>query len=86
MKYILNITEEGVKNPDYKGCRGGRIEVINPDQPYNVAEIRLLLPAEAFQKVRDAIDGLEVSKFQIGEVSNFSVESHERHVDTNKNR
>jgi hypothetical protein len=40
--YFLSFVEEGVMNPDYMGCVGGRIEVYKPDEVYADYEIRFI--------------------------------------------
>ena len=59
------------KHPNY--C-GGRIEIYHRDEPYDVEEIRLLLPCEIFNAIREAIDFKEVDYFQIGHVHSEELE------------
>lgn len=69
-EFILN--EDFIKkHPDYAG---GRIEIWHKDEPYDVEEIRLLLPEKMFLKIRDALDFKEVDVFQIGDVHSEDIE------------
>lgn len=57
-KYFFNIIEEYVLNPDYYGYRGGRVEVFDRDDDsgYAMAEYRLFMPAEFWDKFCDVFD------------------------------
>jgi hypothetical protein len=70
-KYHFSVVEEAILNPDpkYKGLRGGRIEIWHKDEPYDVAEIGIVLPYKIFDEVYEAIDFKEADYFVIGNVS-----------------
>lgn len=71
-QWFFSVVEETLLNEDfnkkYPDYAGGRIEIWHKDSPYDVEEIRLLLPREIFNKLREALDFQEVDMFQIGEV------------------
>lgn len=55
--YMLNFVEEGIYNPDYYGYRGGRVEIIDKDHQYQIAEYRFLTnKVDEFSKFRDEFD------------------------------
>lgn len=78
MKWWFSVVEEAILNEDFikehPNYAGGRIEIWNDDYPYDVAEIRLLLPQEIFDKIREAIDSKEVDYFVIDGVSSEELE------------
>lgn len=74
-KWFFNIIEEMMFSKEWEDYAGGRIEIWHRDCPYDVEEIRLILPRNLFEKVREALDFQECDKFQIGNV--FSEELEE---------
>jgi len=71
-KIFFSVVEEMIlnkdfikKHPDYAG---GRIEIFHEDYPYDIDEIRLMLPRKMFNAIRDAIDLKDIDHFQIGDV------------------
>jgi len=74
-KWFFNIIEEAMFDEKWKDYAGGRIEIWHKDCPYDVEEIRLILPIKLFRKIREALDFQECDKFQIGNV--FSEELEE---------
>mgnify|MGYP001564866111 FL=1 len=77
-KWFFNIIEEAILNQDFEKKHpknaGGRIEIWHKDEPYDVEEIRLLLPREMFEKIREALDFKEVDYFQIANVHSENLE------------
>jgi len=69
-EFFFSVVEEAIQNEEFiqkhPNFGGGRIEIWHKDEPYDVEEIRLCLPREMFEKVRDALDFQEVDYFQIG--------------------
>ncbi len=74
-KWFFNIIEEAMFDKKWKDYTGGRIEIWHKDCPYDVEEIRLILPTELFRKLREVLDFQECDEFQIGNV--FSKELEE---------
>lgn len=70
-KYWLTVTEECVMNPAYFGFRGGRIEVLHPDEPYAVIEFRIFMPDWMFDEFRDWVEGKELTE---AEIKNFRID------------
>ena len=77
-RYWLNFIEEGVCNPDYAGCVGGRIEVytvtvedgLSEPEAYPSNEIRFLTrKVAAFEAFRDQYDGAEVNRQTLGRLA-----------------
>lgn len=66
---------------EWKDYAGGRIEIWYKDYPFDVEEIRLILPRKLFEKIREALDSQECEKFQIGDI--FS-EELEKFIKTKK--
>ena len=71
-KLFFSVVEEMIlnedfikKHPDYAG---GRIEIHHEGYPYDIEEIRLMLPREMFNAIRDAIELKDIDYFQIGNV------------------
>jgi len=79
-KWFFNVVEEGLMNEDFNkkhpNYAGGRIEIWHRDYPYDIEEIRLLLPREMFNAVRDAVDLKDLDCFQIGDVRSEDLEVH----------
>ena len=61
-KYFLNVVEYGIPNPQYKGQRAGRIEVIKKGEEYAVYEGHMDVPTEVFEVIREALDFKEFDK------------------------
>ena len=74
-RYWLNFIEEGVCNPDYAGCVGGRIEVEEIPEDgeeckWPINEIRFLTrKVAAFESFRDQYDGAEVNRQTLGRLA-----------------
>ena len=71
-EYFLNIVEEGIQNPDFAGCVGGRVEVYSDqaEDGYAIKELRFLTrKAEEFDEFRDRWDGEEMGRQQLGRVA-----------------
>jgi len=70
--WFFNIVEEAILNQDFEkkhpNFAAGRIEIWHKDCPFDIEEIRLLLPREIFNQIRDALDFKEVDHFQIANV------------------
>ena len=73
-KWFFNIVEEAMFGKEWEGYAGGRIEIWHKDYPYDVEEIRLILPRNLFKKVREVLDFQECDKFQIGDVFSEELE------------
>lgn len=60
-RYVLQITQEGIFNPDYAGYIGGRIELWDreADSAYPSDEFRFLIPSEYEDKFYDLFEGME---------------------------
>ena len=80
-KWFFNIVEEAMFSKKWKNYAVGRIEIWHKDCPYDVDEIRLILPRRLFERVREVLDFQECDKFQIGDI--FS-EELERFIKTKK--
>lgn len=66
MKYFINFVEEGIMNPDYAGFIGGRIEIYNDFEQYDIDEYRFLTKdIERFYRFRDRWDFKDVTKEQL---------------------
>lgn len=63
-RYFFNVVEEMIMNPQYKGCRGGRIEVYNRKEKsgYACYEARFLIPEEFMDGFRKLWDFKEADK------------------------
>jgi hypothetical protein len=77
-KFMFSIVEEGIRNKDFikknPNMRGGRIEIWHKDEPYDVEEIRFMLPEEIFIPFEKAIDLKECNYFQIGDCRSEDIE------------
>jgi len=71
-EFYFSVVEEGIQNEEfikkYPDYAGGRIEIWHKDEPYDVEEIRLLLPRKIFNKIRNALEMAEMDYFQIANV------------------
>lgn len=78
MKWWFSVVEEAILNREFTkehpNYAGGRIEIWNDNYPHDIAEIRLLLPSEIFEKIREAIDFKEVDYFVIDGISSEELE------------
>ena len=59
-KYTLFVTEETVFGTKANTHRGGRIEIHESDKKHHIEEIRLLLPEDMFDKLKNKLQGLEL--------------------------
>lgn len=60
-KYFISFIEEGVMNPDYSDCIGGRVEIHNNEIGKEIEEIRFLTKRQyLFSLFRDIIDFQEL--------------------------
>ena len=73
-KWFFNIVEEAMFGKEWKDYAGGRIEIWHKDCPYDIEEIRLILPKSLFEKVREDLDFQECDKFQIGNIFSGELE------------
>lgn len=57
-RYFLNVVEEGIMNPTFRGYRGGRIEIYDTtsNSPYSMDECRFLIPEKFIDGFRDLFD------------------------------
>jgi len=62
-RYFFSVVEESVINPDYKGYRGGRIEVSDTESTTSkpIYEATVLLPEEFWEQFRKVFDWKESS-------------------------
>jgi len=71
-KLFFSVVEEAILNEDFNKAHpnyaGGRIEIFHESYPYDIEEIRLMLPREMFEIIRDAIELKDIDYFQIGNV------------------
>jgi len=60
-RYWFSVVEEAVLNTEYRGYRGGRIEVfdLTNDSSYSIYEARFLLPEEFMEDFYEMWDGRE---------------------------
>ena len=57
-RFLFNVVEEFILNPDYKDYSGGRIEVFDKknDSGFAIGEARFLIPTEFMEKFREVFD------------------------------
>jgi len=65
-RYMFSITEEGIRNPNFAGYCGGRIEIFDNESSYPknypIAEYRFLIPTEFMDGFMETFDGKETDK------------------------
>jgi len=63
-RYFFSVIEEMIMNPQYKGYRGGRIEVYDRKEKsgYTCYEARFLIPEEFMEDFRKLWDFKEADK------------------------
>ena len=76
--WMFSVVEEMILNEDFNkkhpNMAGGRIEIFHKDEPYDVAEIRFMLPKEIYEPFREALDFKECDYFQLGDVRSEDLE------------
>jgi hypothetical protein len=57
-RYFFSVVEEMIMNPDFKGFRGGRIEVSDEqsDNAFPIYEAHFLVPEELYEDFRAVFD------------------------------
>ena len=79
-KWFLSSTEYALLNEKfnkkYPNYKGGRIEMHHKDHQYAVAEMQIILPAEMYDKLTDAIQFKEIDFFQFGDIHSELLEEN----------
>ena len=68
--YFLNFIEEGIQNPDFAGCVGGRVEVSREGVLWPFMELRFLTrQTEKFEEFRAEWDFKNVTREELDRVA-----------------
>ena len=63
--YFISFVEEGILNPDYKEYVGGRVEIYDDINSFEVDEIRFFTNKKSWNSFRNKWDFREVTKKQL---------------------
>ena len=84
-KYFLSFVEEGIFNPEYADCVGGRLEITDCDDQsgYAETEVRFFTrKVDSFRAFREKWDMKDVGKARMEQVSDMLTEHFNDGVST----